>query len=373
MGRPEDICYLTDRGIRQALERGLLRFDPPLEDRQIQPASIDLLFDSIEDVVPLAHLWPSGRYPSWPEANQIPKHSDVTLNTTQKMFWAPSLRFKTELRSSLRRLSGHMQIFGWTRIGPENRVLVEMINPGGININLARGDKIAQLLFYYTFSVFAGLYEAGLKGYEREAEEFSRVAELDHGRLVATNQEAKRLLLEGYFSVSPEARFEKGRLKVHAGKTIQILRENLTVDFSKKQDISDAFEEVRLPYRLMPGEHVVILTRENLGLSKHVGIHFVDHLAFTGRDLSLLTHPLEHVAADLPLWCMPDGWVDPGYKGVFTRQPKTYYPKGVVIKKGDVLGHGTIIFFPTGVERPYGSKELGSHYQNASNVKLTQK
>lgn len=366
--------YLTDRGIRQAIERGMLEFDPPLEERQIQPASVDLFFDKIEELWPLDELLDYNMHVAGARRNEISPKSEVELRTTQRMQWAEPLSFKTELRSSLRRLACHVRMHGWTMMGHKNRIHVEMINPGNVSIRLSPGDKIAQLLFYFRREPGVGYHEAGLSGFEDVARGFYELEKIDHGHLVGSYERARKLIDEGFFSVTPGAKIDElGRLKVHAGKTASVLRKNVLVDFSSKSDISDCFEEVKLPYRLMPGEHIVIVTNERLKLSKHIGMHFYDHLVDSDREISLLTAQTERLVADRALWHIPDGWVDPGYKGVFTRQPKTYYPAGVVINEGDVLGHGLIIFYPKGVERPYGSQELGSHYQNADEMKLTQK
>ena len=76
--------------------------------------------------------------------------------------------------------------------------------------------------------------------------------------------------------------------------------------------------------------------------------------------------------SELKLLNMSEGWVDPGYTGCFSRQPKTFQTAGHTIREGDVLGHGLIIFFANGVQRPYGSKELGNHYQSKTKTVLTQ-
>ena len=38
---------LTDRGIKAAITAGFIKIDPPLEEKQLQPASIDLCLDHI--------------------------------------------------------------------------------------------------------------------------------------------------------------------------------------------------------------------------------------------------------------------------------------------------------------------------------------
>ena len=209
----------------------------------------------------------------------------------------------------------------------------------------------------------------GLPYSEDAVDAYYAMMELDKGRQVHSNRTAVKLLREGYFSVSPSAKFEKGMLVVHAGTTARVLRRPVRVVLSQKTDISGAFEKVRLPYRLMPGEHIDVDV-EHLKLSKHIGIQFCDYVLGTSRGFSPRTSE-QRLLADAWLSDMPDGWVDPGYKGAFSRQPKTMFSEGVVINPGDVLGHGIIVFYPRGVERPYGSAGLGSHYQNAGKTQFT--
>ena len=361
------VCYLSDRGIKQAVERGLLSFNPPLEDRQIQPASVDLLLDEVVDFFPC----PEYGMKDWkmPEEDfLIPAHSTAELKSTQRLVFAEGVKFHSELRSSLRRLSCYIANGGGTTCDPESqRLTAEVVNPSGIEIKLSEGDKIAQLLF--NFNKFDKTGDFIDEEYKRA---YHLLCETDHGHVVSTG-EAKRLLAEGYFSV-PDAKFWRGMLEVHAGSKARVLRKSLRIDFSNSKDISDAFEEVKLPYLLRPGEHIVVETRENFELSSHIGIHFHDYLLGSRRGFSLSKNCFERLNADLLLLGnIPDGWVDPGYKGILTRQPKTFYEKGVLIRPGQLLGHGTIIFFPNGVERPYGSQGLGSHYQDSKDIKLVQK
>lgn len=359
-------CYLSDRGIKQAVEQGLLSFNPSLEDRQIQPASIDLLLDEVVDYFPI----PEHGMKDWkmPEEDfLIPAHSTAELKSTQWLAFAEALRFHSELRSSLRRLSCYIDNKGATTLDMESqRLSAAVVNPSGIDIKLHSGDKIAQLLF--CFNKFPLIGESYDMEYERT---YRLLCEVDCGCVVST-REAKRLLSEGYFSM-PNAKFWRGMLEVHAGSKARVLRKSLRIDFSNSKDISDAFEDVKLPYLLRPGEHIVVETRENFELSPHIGIHFRDYTLGSRRGFFPRMKCFERMNADF-LWLgdIPDGWVDPGYKGILTRQPKTFYEKGVLIRPGQLLGHGTIIFFPNGVERPYGSEGLGSHYQNSKDINLVQ-
>lgn len=42
-------CMLNDKGIKQAVKKGILNFEPKLRDEQIQPTSIDLFYEKIDD------------------------------------------------------------------------------------------------------------------------------------------------------------------------------------------------------------------------------------------------------------------------------------------------------------------------------------
>lgn len=365
--------YLSDRGIRQAVDAGLIAFNPPLQDRQVQPASIDVLLEKVH------HWFPIEEHRFTAEENEamrqflgkdvVPSHCDGELRTTQRIGLQYPLHVKTELRSSLRRLSCHIDVMGMTTLGYLGNVHVHLRNHGDINIEFSPGDRIAQLLFFFYKTGGVGAHEAGLEGFEREAETYKRLLTFDHGWAIDTYEEARKLLQEGYLNVAPKASFKRGLLRISAGKTAKVLRKDLTVKFSAKQDITDAFEEVRLPYTVKPKEHVVVGARESLKLSKHVGIHFYDHVHGTESGLKLDARG----QTDIRLGTLPDGWVDPGFEGGFSRQPKTFFAPGRTISEGDVLGYGRIIFFPNGVERPYGSAGLGSHYQGDIQTSLVQK
>jgi len=355
-----DLCMLSDRGIKQAIEQGLLKFTPVLEDRQIQPASIDLLLEKVDNSFPFYGEWQKKYTP-----NTILKKSSIRLLTTQEIKFCNGLYPILELRSSLRRLSCYVGLNG--RLTAFSNIFIEIINPSEIDIVLNPGDKIAQLLVNF--------YDIGKprKDAVWADPEFGKnyplIRELEHGTYVSSTQKAKKLMSEEYFKIE-DAEFLKGNLLIHAGNKAKVLRKEITVDFSKTKEISNCFEDVNLPYRLMPNEHLVVETRENLELSEHIGIHFYDNL-FGSLRARKISHS-DRVSADIHLINLPDGWIDPGYKGTFSRQPKTYYEKGVMIKPNDVLGYGYMFYFPNAVERVYGAKELGSHYQNSKETKLTQ-
>lgn len=366
----EPLFYLTDRGIRQAVERGFLRFDPPLEDRQVQPASVDLFLDSFEGVFRTEAYEGELRRG---DGLVIPGQHETTLRATQTIDWVPPLGFHGELRSSLRRLACYTPVgnIHLDSVPNGSKMLLEVNNQSLIDLVMSPGDKFAQALFTFYKTDDAYFFERD--GYDsggagQQFARFGELRQLDHGWTVTDECWLRWLHEENYFQVLPEFVNERQLLRVHAGSTARVLRDRICVDFSSRKSIDDAFETVELPYRLMPGEHIVVDTRESLKLSPHVGVHFYDNLLGTTRGI---THRSPR-QRDFPLSCLPDGWVDPGYEGTFSRQPKTLDEEGVVISPGDVLGHGVVIFYPNGVGREYGSEGLNSHYQHQTRTQITQ-
>ncbi len=67
-----------------------------------------------------------------------------------------------------------------------------------------------------------------------------------------------------------------------------------------------------------------------------------------------------------------NSWIDPGYgdsnAGIMTRFPKI---PGTVIQPGCIIGFGQIFYFPSGVERPYGSEALASQYAQQTSMLFT--
>lgn len=117
--------WLSDRGIRQAIQRGLIRFNPQLEDQQIQPASIDVLFDELIENFHMESLPTPDSFPV--SLCEILPQCEVELRTMQAAHWSPYFKIHTELRSSLRRL-GCMVQHGITFRGPEDRQHVLLNN-----------------------------------------------------------------------------------------------------------------------------------------------------------------------------------------------------------------------------------------------------
>jgi len=359
---------LSDRGIKQAVKKGILKFDPELKEEQIQPASIDMFYEKMDSREKIPHL-KRGITPYIEDVLQPGYIYDLV--STQSMYIKYDMKVRMDLRSSLRRLGAYIRVptvmgaFGPGTIPYGFKAGLEVVNPVNISIKLHRGDKIAQLMY-----VFEAPSESEMKDnniyFLKGKEEYKEFLELEHGVIVKDNETARKLAREGYFSVSTGETFKKGFLAIHAGKEAYLVRKSTEVEFGKKNSLDNVLEKVSLPYKLKPGEHIAVEAKENLDLSERIGMQFYNlPLAVTKKELFS-----GNFMVDGELRGIADGWVDPGYKGAFSRQPKTYYSRGVNIKEGDILGYARLIYFENGVERPYGSKGLGSHYQNADKTVL---
>ena len=87
-------------------------------------------------------------------------------------------------------------------------------------------------------------------------------------------------------------------------------------------------------YILEPGEFILGSTNESLSLPDRLGL-------------------ASHITA---------GFIDPGFRGTITLEIKNENNHQIRIRPGMKIGQ--FCFFETSpVERPYGSEELGSHYQ----------
>jgi deoxycytidine triphosphate deaminase len=363
---------LTDRGIKDAEAQNMLRIDPKVNSKQRQPASIDLKFKRIDDAEAVNGAFKS--YDSYRYNSALFPGYETTVNTQSSIMFDNILKPFVELRSSMRRLGCYLPIpamqagDGWGPLGFGNyNIALDIVNHSTIPIKLHRGDRIAQLMvFFNSFSREDLDNKNILLNPNLSKDDYKMHLDLDHGYDVLSQGEIRALSSKGYFKVEPELSMRKGLIKVRAGKTARIITRSEPVVFSKRPKFSELCTEVELPYRLKPGEFIDVDAAESMDLSRNIGITFHSEYLFTNFLAS--KKKIEIGAADYKLALKWDGWIDPGYKGPFSRQPKTYFKAGKLIKPGDVLGYGRIYYFPAGVERMYGHSGLYSQYQGGTDL-----
>ncbi len=358
---------LSDTGIRQAIDAGLWLINPPLnpaDGKRIQPATLDVCIDHVEGSEPIC---PGFDIPyNFRSTLTLAPRAVSTVCMTESInaasfdvgrFLAPSV----EARSSVRRLGGFAAKCGAYFTGHD----IELGNFGVNPIVFKKGERVAQLFIqvrpYSDYDacgeVIPELHELGEK-----------VRSLDMGVEIKENQHLKDLVKDGHLGITPSLECSLGMIKVHAGDVAYRFKQMDEIDFSNRDKYGDDCQEqidIRNGYQVKPFEHIIVPTRESLKLSPNVGIRFWDSLcdfrikqkhmggSWKKRSISL--------SQNVELLNITDGWIDPGYQGGFSRQPK--WVTGRWIHPGQCIGYGAVFWFPNGVGKQYGSSELGSQYQ----------
>lgn len=134
--------------------------------------------------------------------------------------------------------------------------------------------------------------------------------------------------------------------------TIDKIPENPYIDASEKKLYGCKFEILHIlskGYYMKPGEFLIASTKETVDLPDDIAGRF-EGKSSLGR-LGLTTH-------------ITAGFIDAGFKGQITLEMKN--ENCVPIKIIPDMKIGQICFFKLdrSAKRPYGSKDLGSHYQN---------
>jgi len=143
---------LSDKTIKKLLQEEILRIRP-LEEAQIQPASVDI---RLSDTFCVVDDSPGGMITM---RDQIPYKTirsdqylllpgQFVLATTMEYFGLPAdLTAFVEGRSSLGRMGLFIQNAGWVDPGFEGEITLELFNANRCAILLQAGRRIGQLVF----------------------------------------------------------------------------------------------------------------------------------------------------------------------------------------------------------------------------------
>lgn len=143
---------LSDITIRSLLSTGELGITP-LNDDQIQPASVDIrlgdTFSIVEDnSEAIATLDQSISYKTIKADKYILLPGHFVLATTQEYFRLPNnLTAFVEGRSSIGRLGLFIQNAGWVDPGFEGEITLELFNANRCAIELQKSRRVGQLVF----------------------------------------------------------------------------------------------------------------------------------------------------------------------------------------------------------------------------------
>lgn len=107
------------------------------------------------------------------------------------------------------------------------------------------------------------------------------------------------------------------------------------------------------PYTLMPGEFILGSTIETVKIPNGIAARF-EGKSSLGR-IGLSTH-------------VTAGFIDPGFRGTITLEIHNVNAVPIMMHTGMKIGQLCFMTLDHEVEHPYGSSELGSHYQGQNMV-----
>ena len=142
---------LSDKSIRELLSNGKLGITP-LEDIQIQPASVDIRLGSSFSVIKsgnnILNMNTPVEYYSLTADTFLLLPKQFVLATTMEYFRLPNnLTAFVEGRSSIGRLGLFIQNAGWVDPGFEGEITLELFNASDHAIELSAGRRVGQLVF----------------------------------------------------------------------------------------------------------------------------------------------------------------------------------------------------------------------------------
>lgn len=143
---------LSDKTIKKLLNNKELKIYP-LEDIQLQPASVDIrlgnTFTIVEDTSSsVIQLSGEMRYKTIQSDKYLLMPGQFVLATTMEYFKLPNnMTAFVEGRSSIGRLGLFIQNAGWVDPGFEGEITLELFNANRCAIELQAGRRVGQLVF----------------------------------------------------------------------------------------------------------------------------------------------------------------------------------------------------------------------------------
>ncbi len=139
---------------------------------------------------------------------------------------------------------------------------------------------------------------------------------------------------------------------LHLDRKVLVFRNNLDPYIDLRKPMVELTEPVEIPedkpFILHPGEFVLGSTLEHIEIPNNI-VARLEGKSSLGR-IGLLIHSTA-------------GYVDPGWKGHLTLELTNVSRLPVTLYQGMRIGQISFLRMTTEVDRPYGSKELGSRYQ----------
>ena len=172
--------------------------------------------------------------------------------------------------------------------------------------------------------------------------------------MVLSDRTIKRLLAEGRIGIDPydEALLQPSSVDVRVDRYFRVFHNARYAFIDVKEPQEDLTELVEIdgdrPFILHPGEFVLGSTLERVTLPDDI-VARLEGKSSLGR-LGLLIHSTA-------------GFIDPGWDGHVTLELSNVANLPIALYFGMRIGQISFFRMSSPVERPYGSKELGSKYQ----------
>jgi dCTP deaminase len=175
--------------------------------------------------------------------------------------------------------------------------------------------------------------------------------------VVLSDRTIRRLLEEGRIGIDPydEALLQPSSVDVRVDRYFRVFHNARYPFIDVKQPQEELTELVEIdgerPFILHPGEFVLGQTLEWVELPVDL-VARLEGKSSLGR-LGLLIHSTA-------------GYVDPGWKGNLTLELSNVANLPIALYHGMKIGQISFFKMSSPVDRPYGSKDLGSKYQGQS-------
>mgnify|MGYP001600778557 FL=1 len=172
--------------------------------------------------------------------------------------------------------------------------------------------------------------------------------------MVLSDRSIREQIKAGRIVVRPfdEKDLQPASVDLHLDRRVLVFRNSSEPYIDLRKPQADLTEPLDIPddrpFILHPGEFVLGSTLEHIEIPTDI-VARLEGKSSLGR-IGLLIHSTA-------------GYVDPGWKGHLTLELTNVSRLPVTLYYGMPIGQISFLQMTTPVERPYGSKELGSRYQ----------
>lgn len=172
--------------------------------------------------------------------------------------------------------------------------------------------------------------------------------------MVLSDRDIKKQLEAGRIVIDPlvEKNVQPASVDVRLGSNFRVFRNSTHAYIDPAAQQQDLTEEINVcegeTFILHPGQFALGTTLECISVPDDI-LGKLEGKSTLGR-LGLMIHSTA-------------GYVDPGWTGEITLELSNVANLPIVLRPGMRIGQMSFETMTSAVERPYGSKELGSHYQ----------